>query len=283
VSGVALYHRVSWLETRVGDFGDIQRFVISLLCGDDWSVGNQREVNPWIGNQVCLELVQVHIKSPIETERGCDGGHDLTDQSVEVGVTRPLDIEVTATDVIDGLVIHHEGTVRVFQCGVSHQGGIIRLHHSSGHLWCWIHAELQLGLLAVINGKPFHQQRSETRPGSTTETVEDEESLEPGAVVSKFPDPIQHQVNDLLAYSVVTSGVVICCVLLPRHHLLRMEQLSVGSSSNLIDDSWLEVEENSSGNVFAGPSLREEGGETIVSGPLFRTGGKLSIRLDPVL
>merc|ERR1719153_2167665 len=242
-----------------------------------------REVDPGIGNQVCLELVQVHIESSIEPERGRDRGHDLTDQSVQVGVGWSLDVEITTADVVDGLVIHHEGTVRVFQCGVSHQSGVIWLHHSSGHLWCRIDAELQLGLLTIIHGKSFHQQRSKTRPSSTTETVEDEESLEPGAVIRQFPDSVQHQVYDLLAHSVMTSSVVVGCVLLPRDHLLRMEELSVGSSSNLIDDSWFQVEEDSSGNVFTSASLREEGGEAIVSRPLFRTGGKLAIRLDTVL
>merc|ERR1719481_2310039 len=107
-----------------------------------------------------------------------------------------------------------------------------------------IHAELQLRFLAVIHGESLHQQGSKTRPSSTTKTMEDEESLEPGAVIRQLPDAVQHQVYDLLTDSVVTSGVVISSILLTRDHLLRMEELSVGSSSNLIDDSWFKVEED---------------------------------------
>merc|ERR550519_523692 len=112
MSGVALNHRVGRLEARVGDFGNIERLVVGLLSRDNWSVGNQREVDPGVGNQVCLELVKIYVQSSIESERGRDGGHNLADQSVEVGVARPLNVEVTAADIVDGLVIHHEGAVR---------------------------------------------------------------------------------------------------------------------------------------------------------------------------
>ena len=37
-------------------------------------------------------------------------------------------------DVVDGLVVHHEGTVRVLQGGVGAQGGVVGLHHGRGHL-----------------------------------------------------------------------------------------------------------------------------------------------------
>ena len=37
-------------------------------------------------------------------------------------------------DVVDGLVVHHEGTVGVLQGGVGTQGGVVGLHHGRGHL-----------------------------------------------------------------------------------------------------------------------------------------------------
>merc|ERR1719481_1520282 len=146
-----------------------------------------------------------------------------------------------------------------------------------------IHAELQLGLLAIIHGESLHQQGSKSRPSSTTETMEDEESLEPGAVVSQLPDAVQHQVYDLLTDSVVTSGVVISSILFSRDHLLRMEELSVGSSADLVNNCRLQVEENGSGHMFTVPGLGEEGGEAVVRGTLSRIRRKLSIRLDTVL
>ena len=62
-----------------------------------------------------------------------------------------------------------------------------------------------------------------------------------------------------------------------------MEELSVGSGSDLINDGWLEIEEDASWNVLSGTSLREEGVESIISTTDGFIGWHLSIWLDSVL
>ena len=44
-------------------------------------------------------------------------------EPVEVGVGWTVDVQVAAADVEDGLVIHHESTVRVLEGGVGGQDG----------------------------------------------------------------------------------------------------------------------------------------------------------------
>jgi len=44
-----------------------------------------------------------------------------------------------------------------------------------------------------------------------------------------------------------------------------MEELSVGSGSYLINDGWLEIEENASWDVLSSSSLGEEGVESIIT------------------
>ena len=65
----------------------------------------------------------------------------------------------------------------MLQSGVSSQNRVVRLDHSGGHLRSGVDRELKLGLLSVINGKTFHQEGSETGTGTTTEGVEDQETL----------------------------------------------------------------------------------------------------------
>ena len=123
------------------------------------------------------------------------------------------------------------------------------------HLRCWVDAELELGLLAVVHGQPLHQQRGEAGAGAAAERVEDKEPLggkidtdlpysnahlieassnsthlEASAVVCQLADPVQHQVDDLLADGVVPASVVVRRVLLAGHQLLGVEQLAVGAS-----------------------------------------------------
>ena len=135
-------------------------------------------------DQVGLELCQINIEGTVKTKGGSDGGHNLTDQPVQVGVCGTLDIEVPAADIVDGLVIYHEGTVRVLQGGVGGEDGVVGLHHSSGHLGSWVDGELQLGLLAVVDRQTLHQQGGETRAGATSEAVEHQEALKASALVS---------------------------------------------------------------------------------------------------
>ena len=83
---ITFEHLVGWLEASAGDFTNRELLMISFLCRDDGSVGDQREVNPGVGNQVGLELSKINIESSIESKRGSDGRDDLSNEPVEVGV-----------------------------------------------------------------------------------------------------------------------------------------------------------------------------------------------------
>jgi len=82
-----------------------------------------------IGDQVGLELREVDVESPIEPQRSSDRRNDLTNQTVQVGVRRSFDVEVAATDVVDGLVIDHECAVGMLQGSVRGENRIVWLHH----------------------------------------------------------------------------------------------------------------------------------------------------------
>ena len=127
-----------------------------LLGRNDWSISNQGKVDSGIRNQIGLELIQINVESSVKSERGCDGGNNLGDQTVQVGVGRTFNVEVSSADVVDGLVVDHESTVGVLQGGVGAQRGVVGLHHSGGHLGCRVDAELQLGLLPVVHGESLH-------------------------------------------------------------------------------------------------------------------------------
>lgn len=47
-----------------------------------------------VGHQVGLEPREIHIEGPIEVQGSSDGGHDQTNEPVEVGVGRMSDVQV---------------------------------------------------------------------------------------------------------------------------------------------------------------------------------------------
>ena len=62
-----------------------------------------------------------------------------------------------------------------------------------------------------------------------------------------------------------------------------MEQLSVGSNADLVDNGWLEVHEDRPGHMLAGPGLGEEGGVGVVPAAGLLVGGHGAVWLDAVL
>ena len=64
--------------------------------------------------------------------------------------------------------------------------------------------------------------------------MEDEESLESSALVSQLPDPVQDEIDDLLSDGVVATGVVVGSIFLSGNQLFGVEQLTVGSGTDLI-------------------------------------------------
>lgn len=177
--------------------------------------------------------------------------HTLSDQTVQVLVVGTLNAEVPAADVVDSLVVNHEGAVRVLQGGVSCEDGVVGLNNRGGDLRRRVDTELKLALLAVIDGQALHQESTETGTCTTTEGVENEETLQSGAVVSDAANLIQDLVDELLSDCVVTTGVVVGRILLSGDHVLGVEERTVGTGADFIDDIGLQVGVDGARDVLA--------------------------------
>lgn len=177
--------------------------------------------------------------------------HTLSDQAVQVLVVGTLDTQVPAANVVDGLVVDHEGAVGVLEGGVSGENRVVRLNDGSGNLGCWVDTELELALLAVVDGQALHQESTKAGTGSATEGVENKETLETRAVIGNAADLVEDLVNKLLSDRVVATGVVVRRILLACDHLLRVEQRAVGAGADLIDNVGLQIGVDGTGDILA--------------------------------
>eukprot|EP00043_Microstomoeca_roanoka_P004837 m.52137 g.52137 ORF g.52137 m.52137 type:complete len:469 (-) comp12680_c0_seq1:98-1504(-) len=283
VTRIALDHLVGGLKAAVGNLSNRELLVVGLLGRDDGSISHQGEVDTGVGHQVGLELGQIHVEGTVEAEGSSDGGHNLSNQTVEVGVSGALNVEVATANVVDGLVIHEESAVRVLEGGVARQDRIVGLNDSGGDLGSRVDGKLELGLLAIVDREALHEEGGKTGTCTTTEGVEDQETLETGALVSELADSVKDNVNQLLADGVVTTGVVVGGIFLTRDELLGVEELTVGTGADLIDDGGLEIDKDGTGNVLASTSLGEKGVEGVIAVANSLVRGHLTIRLDTVL
>lgn len=239
-------------------------------------------MNSGIGDQVGLEFSDIDVKGTIESEGGSQGRDNLSDESVQVGVGGSFDVEVSSADIVDSFVVEHDGDISVFQEGVSGKNGVVRFDDSGGNLGRRVNGETQLGLLTVIDGESFQEERTQTGTGTTTNGVEDEETLETSTVVSQLSDSVQTEIDDFLTNGVVTSGEVVSGIFLTGDQLFGVEQLSVSTGSDFVDNGRFEIQEDSSGDVLTGTSFGEEGVESIITTTDSLIGGHLTIRLNTV-
>lgn len=240
-------------------------------------------MNSWVWYQVSLELSNINVKSTIESQRSGEGGDNLGNKSVQVSVGWSFDIQLSSADIIKSFVIKHNSNIGVLQQRVSGEDGVVWFNNSGRNLWGWVNGETQLGLLTVIDGKSFQKKGSESGTGTTTDGGVDEESLKTSTVVSQLSDSIEAQVNDFSSDSVVTSSEIVSGVFLSGDELFWMEQLSVGTSSDLVNNSWFEIQEYGSWDVLSSSSFTEEGVESIITTTDGLVTWHLSIRLNSVL
>lgn len=129
----------------------------------------------------------------------------------------------------------------MLQGGVGGQDRVVRLNHGDRCLRSRVDAELQLALLAVVDGQALHEEGAETRAGTTAERVEDQEALEAGASVGNAANLVEDAIDKLLANGVVATSVVVGSILLPGDHVLGVEQASVWAGADLVDDVRLKI------------------------------------------
>ena len=101
-------------------------------------------MDTWVGHQVGLELSEIDVEGTVKAKRCCDGADNLGDQTVQVGVRGTLDVQVATADVVNGLVVDHEGAVRVLKGSMGCQDRVVRLNDGSGYLRGRVDGELEL-------------------------------------------------------------------------------------------------------------------------------------------
>ena len=80
----------------------------------------------------------------------------------------------------------------------------------------------------------------------------------------------------------MTTSVVVTSVFLTGDQLFRVEELTVRTSADFVNDGRLQVDEDSARHVLTGTSFGEEGVERVITTTDGLVGRHLTIRLDAV-
>ena len=85
--------------------------------------------------------------------------------------------------------------------------------------------------------------------------------LETCTLVSQLSDTVKYKIDNFLSDGVVTTGVVVGSVLFATDQLFRVEQLSVRSGTDFINNSWFQINKDTTWDVFTRAGFGEEGVE----------------------
>lgn len=237
---------------------DLEALMSTLGRRDYRGIADQRVVDTRIGDKVGLELVQVDVEGTVEPKRRGDGADDLGDQAVQVLVVRSLDTQVASADVVDGLVVDQEGTIRVLNGAVRGEDGIVGLDDSSRDTRSGVDGKLELALFAILGGETLKEEGTKARASTATKGVEDQEALQRVAIVGHASDAVDDALDHLLADGVVTTGVVVGSIFLATNQELGVEEGSVVAGTDLVDGRRVQVDEEGPGHVLAIARLGEK-------------------------
>jgi hypothetical protein len=81
----------------------------------------------------------------------------------------------------------------------------------------------------------------------------------------------------------MSSGEIVSGIFFTGDQLFGVEQLSVSTGSDFINDGWLKIKEDGSWDMLTSSSLGEEGVESIITTTDRFVGWHLTIWLDSVL
>jgi hypothetical protein len=94
-------------------------------------------------NHVDTQLSEIRVELTGESKTGGDTRHDERDEVVQVTVSGGVELQGSETDVVEGLVIDTEGSVRVLDKLVDGESGVVWLDDSVGDL----HVSLENALI----------------------------------------------------------------------------------------------------------------------------------------
>lgn len=147
------------------------------------------------------------------------------------------------------------------------EGGVVRLDNGVGDLGRRHDGEGGHHTVGELLTNLGDKQSTHTSTSTTTQRVGDLETLKGVTALSLATDDIQNLVDQLSTLSVVTLGPVVSGTGLTEDEVVGAEKLAKRTGADGVHSTWLEIDEDGTGNVFVAGGLQEDASEFI---PAFR-------------
>lgn len=138
---------------------------------------------------------------------------------------------------------------------VDGEGSVVRLNNGVGDLGGGNDGEGGHHTIGELLTDLGDQECTHTGTGTTTQGVSDLETLEAVASLGLAADDINDLVNELGTLSVVTLSPVVTSTGLTEDEVVGTEELAEGTGADGVHGTGLQIDEDSTGDVFVTASL----------------------------
>ena len=234
VTGIGGAHHVLGVEHLLGEFGNGEGAVLLGATASQGRETGHEEMETGERNHVDGDLAEIAIELTGETEAASGTGEGGGDEMVQITVGRGGELESSEADIVQSLVVHHEGLIGVLDKLMETQDSVVGLNNGVRHLGGWDDGESSHHAVGVLLTDLGDQKRTHTGTSTATERVAELEALQAIAAFSLLADNIQNGVNQLSTLSVVTLGPIVTGSGLTEDEIVGAEELTERTGADRI-------------------------------------------------
>merc|ERR1719269_236726 len=207
------------------------------------------------GNHVRAELAEIAVELAREPDGARDARETGRNKVIKVTIGRRRELQRAEADIIQSLVVEGEREVRILDELVHRKRAIVRLNDRVTHLRRGHDRVSRHHAVRVLLTNLRDQQSAHTSSRAATKGVGHLEALEAVAALGLLADDVQHRVNKLGTFGVVSLRPVVARPGLAEDEVIRAEELTERPGANRVHGTRLQIHEDRTRQVAAAGGL----------------------------
>jgi len=174
---------------------------------------------------------------------------------VKITISWCCELKSSEADIVKSFVIDAENFISGLDELVDGKSAVVGLDDGIRNLWRWNNGVCGEDTIWIFFTELVEKECTKTRASTTTEGVNELESLESIARFGFLTDDIEDGLAEFLSLGVVSLGPVVTGTGLSEDEVIGAEKLTILASTDGIHSAWLKINKDCTRNVLAASSF----------------------------